>query len=370
MSKSHAERRGSQSGSQSGGGTSALAQNEEQQDTGSVKLSMVWRYFSLGFSPWAVAFVLVCACVSQLSLVGHEVWLGLWSSGTVGWKASQQLLMYASLALLHSVLALTLTMAVVSMVLRANKELHATLLSGVLRSAQSFFDRTPSGRILNRFSKDLGFIDVTMSECVGYSVSFTLQTAMQFVTVGILMPPMLVVLAVTGFLYHKTQSFFRPTSRDFMRVETIAHSPMYTHLSETVNGAATIRAFGHEERFRKRNVVLLDKATNAWYTIQLCNQVQLVAQPRCSLSRHVLTVCVNVWCVMLQWLSLRLHFISVFTMGTLCIMCIVFRSWVNVGLASLAIYYSTCALAPHLDCVHNKPVTRHPPPLTIHGPQH
>ena len=57
-------------------------------------------------------------------------------------------------------------------------------------------------------------------------------------------------------------------------METIAHSPLYTHLSETMTGVESIRAYGDEERFVKINALYLDKSTNAWFILQLCNEVR------------------------------------------------------------------------------------------------
>ena len=148
--------------------------------------------------------------------------------------------------------------------------------------------------------------------------SFGLQTLLQFIAVGVLMPPMLVVLCGSGFMYGRIAQYFRPSSRDMQRIETITHSPMYTHLSETLNGATTIRAFGHERRFRQANLALVDKCTYAWMMLQLLN----------------------------EWLSIRLHIVSVTTMASLCVMVMLMRSWVNVGLVSLAIFYSASWGAP------------------------
>ena len=75
---------------------------------------------------------------------------------------------YAMLAVGNSILHLAITAAVIFMVLQANLALHDSLLRGVLRSAQRFFDTTPAGRILNRFSKDLSTIDTGIQESLGY----------------------------------------------------------------------------------------------------------------------------------------------------------------------------------------------------------
>ena len=60
-------------------------------------------------------------------------------------------------------------------------------------------------------------------------------------------------------------------------METIAHSPLYSHLSETLQGVASIRAYGNAQvrRFARINTVYIDKSTDAWFMFQLCNEVSV-----------------------------------------------------------------------------------------------
>lgn len=75
---------------------------------------------------------------------------------------------------------------------------------------------------------------------------------------------------VVGFLY-VLQSFYLHTSRQVRLLEIEAKAPLYTHFIESVTGAATIRAFGWQRQYQKRNYNFIDQAQRPAY-LQYCIQ--------------------------------------------------------------------------------------------------
>lgn len=113
----------------------------------------------------------------------------------------------------------------------------------------SFFDTTPLGRIINRFSRDVDIIDCAIipsvrSWIVCVFAVFTTITAISYST-----PIFLSVIVPMGIIYYFIQKFYVATSRQLQRIESISRSPMYSHFSESINGQSTIRAYGYEDRF-------------------------------------------------------------------------------------------------------------------------
>lgn len=53
----------------------------------------------------------------------------------------------------------------------AGRYLHGILLMGLLRAPISFFDKTPTGRILNRFAKDIESIDTALPDAVSQTLT-------------------------------------------------------------------------------------------------------------------------------------------------------------------------------------------------------
>lgn len=116
----------------------------------------------------------------------------------------------------------------------------------------TFFDTTPLGRILNRFSSDIYSIDDSLPFVLNIFLSnvFGLLGMLVMMTYGL--PWVLLPLVPLGVLYYQTQRFYRHSSRELKRLCSLTLSPVYSHFSETLSGLATVRASGHTARYRSR----------------------------------------------------------------------------------------------------------------------
>jgi ABC-type multidrug transport system fused ATPase/permease subunit len=157
-------------------------------------------------------------------------------------------------------------------VLRANKQLYAELLHRVFRAPLRFFDTTPIGRILNRFSKDFETIDSNIpNDLMNFIIQWVIVIS-SMVTVSTVLPifliPMLIVAAVNIYL----GAMFVSTSRELKRMDSVSRSPLFSNFTETIVGVATIRAFGATRQFLQDMLRYID--TNArpyyytWYGIK------------------------------------------------------------------------------------------------------
>ena len=134
-------------------------------------------------------------------------------------------------------------------VLRASENLHDKMVTAVVKAPVLFFDTTPAGRILNRFSKDTGCMDDTLPPqfllavqlCL-FSLAATLLSAATNYWLFIGVMPL-----ILWFIYFAR--YYLKTSRELMRLEAITCSPVYSHISDTVMGVEVIRSSGMEDRF-------------------------------------------------------------------------------------------------------------------------
>lgn len=133
--------------------------------------------------------------------------------------------------------------------LRAARDLHKRLLSNVMRLAMSFFDTTPSGRILNRFSTDINVIDNVLPMTMQFWVMMAFNVLAIFAVISYSTTWFLVVVIPIAAIYLLIQIFFVATSRQLKRIESITLSPIYNHFSETITGQSLIRAYGEVNRF-------------------------------------------------------------------------------------------------------------------------
>lgn len=108
----------------------------------------------------------------------------------------------------------------------------------------AFFDTTPMGRVLNRFSSDLYTVDDSLPFNLNILLASLFNLLGMLIVISYGLPWVLVLLAPLSLFYYRTQDFYRHTSRELKRLCSLTLSPIYTHFSETLTGLGTIRASG------------------------------------------------------------------------------------------------------------------------------
>ncbi|KAF5211793.1 hypothetical protein E0198_001337 [Clavispora lusitaniae] len=156
--------------------------------------------------------------------------------------------------------------------LAASKHFHDRMATSVLRAPMSFFDTTPMGRILNRFSDDVAVLDQQYMWTLMSLCQISIETIAKLSIVIYNLPLMILVIGVLFFLYNYFRSQFIPTSREFKRLKSALRSPVFSHLQESVNGVESLRAYGEIERFIHSNRVKVDNVIKVEFAAQCANR--------------------------------------------------------------------------------------------------
>ena len=135
----------------------------------------------------------------------------------------------------------------------------------------SFFDSTPLGRIISRFSKDQEVADTQIIMMVQSFLQTLFQVISTFVIIAYVNYWFVVPLVPILVVYVIIQQIYRRTSRELRRIDSITRSPLFSHFSETLNGLSTIRAYNRQISFIKTNFDKVD-------TNQRANYPQLAVQ--------------------------------------------------------------------------------------------
>ncbi|KAK3818860.1 MAG: ATP-binding cassette transporter 1 [Benniella sp.] len=242
---------------------------EEEMKQGSVHLSVYWTYVK-ACSLTAVASFLVAMACSESAQVGMTLWLTHWSkaydSGSSSHGPFYYIGIYASIGIAYS--AVVILQNIILQIfcgLRSARVLHENMLKSVLRSPMMFFDTTPMGRILNRFSKDQGTVDDTLPRTFsGFAYNF--YGAISIIVVITFSTPLLIfVLIPVGFAYLILQRYFLAASRELRRLDSVSRSPIFAHFQESVGGVSTIRAYRQQSRFIQDNEKRLDQNLRAFF---------------------------------------------------------------------------------------------------------
>ncbi|KAJ2666002.1 hypothetical protein IW148_001361 [Coemansia sp. RSA 1199] len=148
----------------------------------------------------------------------------------------------------------------------ASTKIHQDMLHSVLRSPMSFFDTTPIGRILNRFSSDLQRCDERLPRSVSNMINTMVNVVSAVVVIGLSTPLMLVLMLPLVMVYRYLQQRCLRSSRELRRLDSATRSPIFAHFQESIGGVPTIRAYDQQPRFVYENELRVGMNMRAFYT--------------------------------------------------------------------------------------------------------
>uniref|UniRef100_A0A0D9WMN6 ABC transporter C family member 13 n=1 Tax=Leersia perrieri TaxID=77586 RepID=A0A0D9WMN6_9ORYZ len=224
----------------------------EARKEGMVELSVYKKYAA--FAGWSITF-LIClsAFLMQASRNGNDLWLTYWVDTSTG---SSRTIFYltilAMFGLFNSFFTLGRAFSFAYGGLCAAIQIHTDLLNNLIGAPVQFFDQNPSGRILNRLSSDLYAIDDSLPFILNIFVANFFSLLGTLVVLSYSQVSFLLILVPLWLIYSKVQFYYRSTSREVRRLDSVARSPMYSSFTETLDGSSTIRAFRKEGYFLER----------------------------------------------------------------------------------------------------------------------
>jgi len=247
---------------------------EEDREVGNIKLSSYRKYavacggallFSLVIVFWALVVALG---------IYAQYWLAYWAdqealalkTGVQTRGLSFYIGIYSLLGFGFAILLCLRSIAFLKLALRASKKFHSQALASLMRAPMSFFDTTPIGRILSRFSRDVGAVDQMLPQVFSQMLTTVFQLIGSYVLIAIILPPFLGAALPITIGYWFLQRFFNRTSLEVKRLDSISKSPIYAHFSETLSGLSTIRAYKKQESAIGENRGMIDINTRAYFT--------------------------------------------------------------------------------------------------------
>ncbi|XP_017339262.2 ATP-binding cassette sub-family C member 3 isoform X2 [Ictalurus punctatus] len=240
----------------------------ETAETGRVKLKVYWEYVK-AVGPLMSLLICFLYGAQSAAAIGANIWLTVWTGDTNKSTRTDDVPMrvgvYAALGFTQGILVMFSSFTLALGKIQAARKLHQGLLDNKFRTPQSFFDTTPIGRIINRFSKDIYVIDDALPSTILMFLG-TFFTSLSTVIVIISSTPIFaVVIGPLAIIYFFVQRFYVATSRQLKRLESISRSPIYSHFSETITGISVIRAYGLNTPFVLMNDVKVDENQKSYY---------------------------------------------------------------------------------------------------------
>ncbi|XP_034007075.1 multidrug resistance-associated protein 4-like [Trematomus bernacchii] len=259
---------------------------EESRAEGNVSGHIYLKYFTSGLSPAVLVFVVLISVLAEGAYIMQDWWLAYWArgeslnstardvilgSGINDTRSEQEsdltfhLGIYAGLTAAAVVFGYIRSLVLFHGLVRSSQTLHNSMFSAVIRTPVRFFDVNPIGRILNRFSKDISQMDSLLPITFVDFYQLFLQNVGVIAVAASVIPLILVPVIPLLFIFLYLRRFYLRTSRDVKRLESTTRSPVFSHLSSSLQGLWTIRAFRAEERLTKAFDAHQDLHTEAWF---------------------------------------------------------------------------------------------------------
>ncbi|KAG8838602.1 hypothetical protein FRC18_003860 [Serendipita sp. 400] len=212
--------------------------------------------------------------------------------------------------------------------IRASRALFRRLLNSLVHATFRFHDTTPTGRILNRLSRDMEVVDSSVSDSLR-AVLFRVSTFIaSMVIVAYIFPLFLIPATIISYLYVQISKGYINAGRDMRRMQSTTRSPIFAAFAESLEGIVTVRAFGAERRFLAILMQRIDLTTKMWYG----------------------------WFMMNRWLLLRFDALGDFSIFIITIFALsgyISSGWAGITITTamqfkVAVYW-TCRLATQLE---------------------
>uniref|UniRef100_A0A8C5FVQ8 Cystic fibrosis transmembrane conductance regulator n=1 Tax=Gadus morhua TaxID=8049 RepID=A0A8C5FVQ8_GADMO len=212
---------------------------EEGRSQGTISTDMYYKYLRAGANIFGLVVLFVvnivaqvthAFCIPSLEVNAKHVFSGL-TAATVLFGLVRAMLFFYVLV-------------------KSTETLHKRMFDTILRAPVHFFDVNPIGRVLNRFSKDIGQMDVLLPITFVDACQVLLLTIGVIVVSAMVVPWILILVVPLLIIFLFLRRYFLQTSRDIKRLEGTTRSPVFSHLSSSLHGLWTIRAFRAEQRFQ------------------------------------------------------------------------------------------------------------------------
>lgn len=290
--------------------TAPLMQQEDRAEA-AVPWSVYSAYVRASGTILNAPFAFLLLVLAQGSNISTNLWLSFWISDKFGYSTGLYIGVYAGLGGIQALLMFAFALMLSVLGTNASKVMFRQAMTRVLRAPTSFFDITPLGRIINRFSRDVDVMDNNLSDAMRMYL-FTIGAASAIFILIIAYYYYFAIAIVPFYIFYiGAATYYRSSAREIKRYESVLRSAVFAKFSEGLSGVASIQAYGLKDRFVNDLRLSID-SMNAAYYLTFANQ---------------------------RWLSLRLDAIGNLLVFIVGILVVTARFSVNPAISGLVLSY-------------------------------
>ncbi|KAF9604924.1 hypothetical protein IFM89_011291 [Coptis chinensis] len=236
-------------------GSSKLIKDEERE-TGKVSLQLYKAYSTEAYGWWGVIGVLLISLMWQGSLMASDYWLAYETGAdrAASFNPSFFIRIYAIITVVSCVFVMVRSLFTTLVGLTTAQIFFKQIIYSLLHAPMSFFDTTPSGRILSRASTDQANVDLFLPFFLNLMVAMYISVLSIIVVICQVSWPSVFLIIPLGWFNYWYRGYYLATSRELTRLDSITKAPVIHHFSESVSGVMTIRCFRKQARFCQENI--------------------------------------------------------------------------------------------------------------------
>ncbi|KPI93322.1 putative multidrug resistance-associated protein lethal(2)03659 [Papilio xuthus] len=256
----------------------------EERQSGNLRWEVVSTYFKAGGNIFFVIFTFFMVLMTAVSAGVVDYWVSYWTNQMAAYEeevgadmepgldvqvgpltTGQYLIIHGCLVLVTILITNFRAIPFVQLCMNASKWLHDTMFSTMLRGIMRFFDTSSSGRILNRFTKDIGAVDEILPRTLLDVLQIYGTLIIILILNAIALYWTLVPSAVLLVLFLFFVRIYTKAAQGVKRLESVTKSPVFGMVTSSLNGIATIRCCGAQDRLIVDFDEHQDLHSSAWY---------------------------------------------------------------------------------------------------------
>ncbi|KDR69404.1 hypothetical protein GALMADRAFT_272012 [Galerina marginata CBS 339.88] len=244
---------------------------DEHRTTGSIPLLVYKTWLKAGHGWWTAPLVIFTCIVAQGSNLMSSYTLIWWSKNTFHQSLAFYQVLYAVLGIVQTLFIFLVGCTTDMFSFFVSQNLHRDAITHIFHAPMSFFDTTPTGRILGVFGKDVDNIDNELPGSLRMLV-LTIAIVIGAVVIITVFENYFIIVAILISLgYQYFSNYHRASAREVKRLDSMLRSVLYSHFSESLTGLSTIRTYGEIPRFLKENAYYIDLENRA-LILSIANQ--------------------------------------------------------------------------------------------------
>ncbi|KAG0047342.1 hypothetical protein BGZ83_007579 [Gryganskiella cystojenkinii] len=286
----------------------------EEVQEGDTPVRVYYEFFRLGSTPFRLCLAILSLAAAQAIMVAGDFFLSNWSRlDETEQKRSYYPAIFGVYCLATVIMTLIRSFLFFYCVSESSRSIFKVMLDALLKTGIDFFHANPHGRVLNRFSKDMANCDELLPYTFFDATQIVFMLFGSIVVVCIVNAWIVISIPflIGGFI--GLRAVYIRTSRQVKRIDSQTRSPIYSQLSETLDGLTSVRAFGAGDRFMGRFVEAQEANGRAFFSYLICA----------------------------RWLGFRLDALSALFLGITAIACVAVRDSQEAALVGLALNYVT-----------------------------